>query len=89
MVLANLAKEEQTKKKDNGKQGGPKTKPVEGVVNADGTPKLENQVAIDARKRLRIDKLCHFMLLEDERVAGNLTASVIQVRVGSLLALGS
>lgn len=84
LVLATQAKEEQaTKRNDPSKlKTGPRTRVIDknGNINADGTPKIANQVAIDARKKLRIDRMCHFMLLEDEAIAGYLTLSVIQVR---------
>jgi len=82
LVLANQAKEEQASKKNDPSKlsTGPRNRLVDGgQVNADGTPKRENQSAIDARKKLRISGLCHFLFLEDERTAGYLTLSVIQV----------
>jgi hypothetical protein len=84
LVLATQSKEEQAVKKNDPSKlsSGPKSRINHGgVVNADGTPRLENQTAVDARKSLRISGICHFMLLEDERVAGHLTLSVIQVRL--------
>lgn len=81
--MANQAKEEQaTKKNDSSKLvSGPRNRLVDGrQVNADGTPRGENQEAIDARKHLRISSMSHFLLLENETVAGFLTLTVIQVR---------
>jgi hypothetical protein len=79
LVLANLAREDAVAKKGestlkshpNAKMGDPR------VFNADGTPRKQNQAAIDARKLLRINRLCHFFLLEDEQIAGHLCLSVI------------
>jgi hypothetical protein len=83
LVLANQAKEEQAVRKNDPSRlsSGPRTRVIDaagGAVNADGTPKTRSQAAIEARKSLRINALCHFLLLENERVAGNLTLSVIQ-----------
>ena len=82
LVLANQAKEEQAQKKNDAsvKSNGPPNRiPDEGVaLNADGTPRVPHLVYIDARKLLRINGLCHFMLLENEGIAGNLTLSLIQ-----------
>ena len=81
-MLATQAKEEQAAKRNDSSKltigphnriggGGPK--------NADGTTRDENRIAVDARKSLRINALCHFLLLEEETLAGNITMSVIQV----------
>ena len=83
LVLANQAKEELAQKKNDSSilLTGPRNRvnPDGSVaVNADGTPKLAHQAAIDARKMLRINGLCHFLLLESESIAGNLTLAVIQ-----------
>jgi hypothetical protein len=83
MVLANRAKEEQVGKKkySSGLYAVPKNQVghSEGVqVNADGTPKSEIQASIDARKLLRINGLNHFLLLENEGIAGNLALTVIR-----------
>ena len=79
LVLANLAKE------NEGYQGYKKGPPTSrlivadgGEVNADGTPRKANQAALDARKVKRIHALNHFMLLENETIAGYLTLTVIQ-----------
>mmetsp|Transcript_10055 Transcript_10055/g.27787 ORF Transcript_10055/g.27787 Transcript_10055/m.27787 type:complete len:306 (-) Transcript_10055:26-943(-) len=48
------------------------------ILNADGSPKSAMQASIDARKLLRINGLCRFLLLENESIAGNLTLAVIQ-----------
>ena len=47
--------------------------------NADGTPRTINQPAIEARQLQRINKICHYMLLEDERIAGALVVSLVDV----------
>lgn len=81
LVLANQAKEDQALKKNDPSKlsAGPKTRLGDGgQVNADGTPRGENEAAIEARKNLRINAICQFLLLEDERVAGFLSLSVIQ-----------
>ena len=81
LVLANQSKEEQaTRRNETSKLSqGPRTRiQTEGHVNADGTPKSENQAAIDARKLQRISAMCHFLFLEHEQIAGSLTLSVIQ-----------
>ena len=81
LVLANLAKEgEQTPHKAS-KKGPPTSRLIVadgGKVNADGTPRKGNQTAIDARKVKRIHALNHFMLLENETIAGFLTLTVIE-----------
>jgi hypothetical protein len=84
--LANIAKEEQAIKKNDPSKlsAGPKSSMMsdgEQRVNADGTPRSRNQAAIEARQLLRINKLCHFLLLEDERAASALTISIIDVSV--------
>jgi len=75
LVLANQAKEEK-----GDPHSGPRSRisNSKGPINADGTPRGQNQFAIDARKHLRISRICHFLLLEDERVAGFLVLSLIQ-----------
>jgi exportin-5 len=82
LVLANLAKEEQASKKNDSSilTAGPRNRiGNEGTdLNADGTPRVAHQTATDARKMLRINALCHFLLLESESIAGNLTLGVIQ-----------
>ena len=83
LVLANQAREEQALKKNDSSilTSGPANRVyTDGTVavNADGTPKHAHQAAIDARKLLRINGLCHFLLLESESIAGNLTLAVIQ-----------
>lgn len=50
-----------------------------GPVNADGTPRSDSRIAVDARKSLRITALCHFLFLENEGIAGSITLTVIQV----------
>lgn len=82
LVLANQARDEQALKKNDSTilTSGPRSRvPEDGVaLNADGTPKLAHQALIDARKILRINCLCHFLLLESEGIAGNLTLALIQ-----------
>lgn len=82
LVLANQAKEEQALKRNDSSilSTGPRNRcQDDGVaVNADGTPKLAHQAVVDARKLLRINGLCHFLLLESEAIAGNITLTVIQ-----------
>ena len=46
-------------------------------LNADGTPRGENEAAIEARKTLRINEMCRFILLADERVAYSLASAVV------------
>ena len=83
LVLANRAKEELAAKRNDTSNlfAGPKNQinNDEGQqVNADGTPKSEIQASIDARKLLRINGLCHFLLLGNEGIAGNFSLTVIQ-----------
>ncbi|KAL3929587.1 MAG: hypothetical protein SGBAC_012141 [Bacillariaceae sp.] len=80
LTLANLAREEQMNKRDHtGKNTkGPPNRFTEGLINADGTPKNNNQAAIDARKLARISSMCHFLFLEHEQTAGFLTLALIQ-----------
>jgi hypothetical protein len=82
LVLANQAREEQAAKKNDSSilTTGPRSRLQEDGValNADGTPKLAQQALIDARKVLRINRMCHFLLLESESIAGNLTLTLIQ-----------
>ena len=46
-------------------------------LNADGTPRGENEAALEARKTLRINEMCRFILLSDERVAYSLASAVV------------
>jgi len=81
LVLANKAKEEQAKKNDPSKlSSGPKSGIIStnGPTNADGTERTVLQIHLDARKLNRIDKLCHFLLLENEQIAGYLVLTLIQ-----------
>jgi len=82
LVLANKAKEEQAgKKNDYSKLNfGPKSQicVTSGPTNADGTKRTLAQLHVDARKIHRIDKLCHFLLLENEQIAGYLVLTMIQ-----------
>lgn len=82
LVLATQAKEEQAAKRNDATRltAGPRNLIGKGGrINADGTPRDENRIAVDARKSLRISALCHFLFLEDEGLAGSITLSVIQV----------
>ncbi len=77
LVLANLAKENEHQ---SNKKGPPTSRLIVadgGKVNADGTRRKANQAAIDARKMKRIHSLNHFMLLENEAIAGSLTLTII------------
>lgn len=83
LVLANQAKEEQALKRGDPSKlmSGPKTRLNNsngGRVNADGTPRGENEEAIEARKKIRIDAMCQFLLLENERIAYSVVTSIIQ-----------
>ena len=83
LVLANKAKEEAAKKSVSSSKSssGPKSQLSDGsgaLTNADGTKRTLVQVHIDARKMLRIDKLCHYLLLENEQIAGYLVLTLIQ-----------
>jgi exportin-5 len=80
LVLANLAREEQAiKRKDvsllNTRPHN-KLKNATGPANADGSNRSKFYKAVEARKVLRIDKLCHFLLLENETIAGYLVLSI-------------
>lgn len=44
-----------------------------------GTSRTPVQLHLDARKLLRIDKMCHFLLLENELIAGHLVGTIVQV----------
>lgn len=94
LVLANLAKEEQaSRQRPGGRQirTGPRNRignpPLPGQVNADGSPRNEKVIALEARKLLRINGICHFLFLENEGVAGSLSVSIIQVRTLYITAL--
>ena len=66
LVLANKAKEEQAVKKNDPHRltSGPKSRISDGcAVNANGTKRTLVQLHLDARKLIRIDKLCHFLLV--------------------------
>jgi len=80
LTLANLAREEQANKRELTGKGakGPPNRFTEGKINADGTPRSENQTAIDARKLARISAMCNFLFLEHEQTAGFLTLTLIQ-----------
>ena len=81
LVLANLSREDQAARRNDSSKltQGPRNRLTEGQqVNADGTPKSENQSAIDARKLRRISAMCHFLFLEHEQIAGSLTLNIIQ-----------
>lgn len=81
-MLATQAKEEQAARRNDSSKlmSGPSNQPeIGGRKNADGTPRDEKRIAVDARKSLRISALCHFLFLEDESLAGSITLSIIQV----------
>jgi len=82
LVLANLAREEQAQKKNDytvlEKKPSSKMKPSSGPLNANGSKRSKFYKAIEARKIRRIDKLCHFLLLENETIAGYLVLSVAE-----------
>eukprot|EP00804_Cyclotella_cryptica_P002600 CCRYP_010429-RC/>CCRYP_010429-RC protein AED:0.08 eAED:0.08 QI:0/0.9/0.90/1/0.7/0.54/11/1348/1458 len=82
LVLANKAKEEQAVKKNDPSKltSGPRNQisQVDGPVNADGTSRTPVQLHLDARRLLRIDKMCHFLLLENELIAGHLVVTIVQ-----------
>ena len=79
LVLANKARAEQppAKKDDSKFLNANRLVPPKVEMNADGTPKSEYSQAADARKLGRINGLCHFLLLEDERIAGNLVTTIV------------
>lgn len=80
LVLATQAKEEQSNRKNDDSKinVGPRCRPATGgPINADGTPRGQAQAGVDARKLLRISSLCHFLFLENERIAGSLTVTII------------
>lgn len=71
LTLANYAKEESAA---TGNRFGTSTsKPV----NADGTPKLGHQDAIDARKLLRINYLARFLFVDNFQIASILAETFI------------
>lgn len=82
LVLANKAKDETDKRTAASKLlSGPKSRvSIEGSgpVNADGTKRTLVQLHLDARKMVRLNKLCHFLLLENEQIAGYLVLTLIQ-----------
>lgn len=80
LVLANKAKEDAVKKNGAKQFSGPKSQLSvgSGPTNADGTKRTLARLHLDARKLLRIDKLCHFLLLENEQIAGYLVLTLIQ-----------
>jgi hypothetical protein len=69
LVLAKKAKEESDKRSDPTLVAG---------VNADGSSRTIVQIHSDARRLVRINKLCHFLLLENEQIAGFLVLTLIQ-----------
>mmetsp|Transcript_24924 Transcript_24924/g.38091 ORF Transcript_24924/g.38091 Transcript_24924/m.38091 type:complete len:1527 (-) Transcript_24924:34-4614(-) len=82
LVLANIAREEQAAKRNDSSilRTAPSTKGKgsKGPLNADGTKRSKLHVAIEARKLQRIHKLCHFLMLENETIAGYLVLSVAE-----------
>lgn len=84
LVLANISKEDQAFKRNDPSRlsTGPRSAMIlsdDQPRNADGTPRTINQPAIEARQLQRINKICHYMLLEDERIAGALVVSLVDV----------
>jgi len=82
LVLANISKEDQAFKRNDPSRlsTGPRSAMIlsdDQPRNADGTPRTINQPAIEARQLQRINKICHYMLLEDERIAGALVVSLV------------
>ncbi|GAX13879.1 hypothetical protein FisN_5Lh226 [Fistulifera solaris] len=72
LVLANLARDEQSSKRSD-------TSPeIVDTVDANGTTRTEHEIYEDARKLRRIKGLCHFLFLESEAIASSLTLSIIQ-----------
>jgi exportin-5 len=86
LVLANQARLEQALKSNDASKllTAPSTKVGYNkssgncLVNADGSPRSTYHEAIEARKNLRIKSVCHYLLLEDERIAGYLVLTIIQ-----------
>ena len=82
LVLANQAKEDQAlKKTDSSKlKTGPNTKVNNSsmFVNADGTSRNKSHIALEARKNLRINALCQFLLLGNDRISLFLIIIIIQ-----------
>ena len=82
LVLANLARDEQALKKNDTSvletRPNTKMKNYSGPVNANGSRRSKFYKAIEARKLLRINKLGHFLLLENEAIAGYLVLSIAE-----------
>jgi len=82
LVLANKAREDLALKRNDPSKlmSGPINKLANGkdYLNADGSKRTLAQLHIDARRLVRIDKLCHFLLLENEQIAGSLVVTIIQ-----------
>jgi len=81
LVLANKAKDEALKKSEPTKSSSnPKDQ-----INSNGIqpsksshdPESQINAHLSARKMLRISKLCHFLLLENEQIAGFLVLTLI------------
>ena len=83
LVLANQSKDDQAVRSgDKMKVSSNQTIPVrddDRPINADGTPRTAIHIAIDARKNLRIQKLCHYLLLDEANVAEPLVLAVIDL----------
>lgn len=84
LVLANVARELNVAKENDPSllEKGPSSNPnlySGNILNADGTKRSKFHYNIQARKLLRIDKLCHFLLLENETIAGYLVLSVAEL----------
>ncbi len=82
LVLANIARDEHAAKQNDNSllesRPSSKVKTSSGPVNANGTARSKYYKAIEARKLLRINKLCHFLLLENETIAGFLVLSIAE-----------
>jgi hypothetical protein len=82
LVLANKAREDSAIKRNDPSKltSGPGNKLSNGkdFLNADGSTRTLSEIHIDARRLVRIDKLCHFLLLENEQIAGSLVVTIIQ-----------
>jgi hypothetical protein len=70
LVLANQAKDEQTVRTSSVRDN-------DESVNVDGTPRTALHLALDARKLLRIQKLCRYLLLDEVHVAEPIVVAII------------
>lgn len=82
LVLANIVREEQAQKKNDSNiletRPTSKMRNSNGPVNANGSKRSKFYKAIEARKVSRINKLGHFLLLENETIAGYLVLSIAE-----------